>query len=188
MRNTFGNIFTLTSFGESHGEAVGGVVDGMPAGIDIDYYFIQHELDRRRPGQSSITTSRKEPDHVELITRSWNEDDFDPLSFTLDDKELIKEFEKVNLTPEFVKDFAYNLLLAKYFLDNYVIHHANGEDRVLENPWKLQYYYKKGNKAAYLKDLYEDRKAQQNEVIQFDGPPMCPSCINCLVMFSPLPL
>ena len=100
------------------------------------------------------------------ITRSWNADDFDPLNFTLDDKELIKEFEKVNLTPEFVKDFAYNLLLAKYFLDNYVIHHANGEDRVLENPWKLQYYYKKGNKAAYLKDLYEDRKAQQNEVIQ----------------------
>ena len=100
------------------------------------------------------------------ITRSWNEDDFDPLSFTLDDKELIKEFDKVNLTPEFVKDFAFNLLLAKYFLDNYVIHHANGEDRVLENPWKLQYYYKKGNKAAYLTDLYEDRKAQQNEVIQ----------------------
>lgn len=100
------------------------------------------------------------------ITRSWKEDDFDPLSFTLDDKELIKEFEKVNLTPEFVKDFAYNLLLAKYFLDNYVIHHANGEDRVLENPWKLQYYYKIGNKAAYLKDLYEDGKAQQNEVIQ----------------------
>ena len=100
------------------------------------------------------------------ITRSLNEDDFNPLSFTLDDKELIKEFEKVNLTPEFVKDFAYNLLQAKYFLDNYIIHHANGEDRVIENPWKLQYYYKKGNKAAYLKDLYEDNKAQQNEVIQ----------------------
>lgn len=100
------------------------------------------------------------------ITRSLNENDFDPLSFTLDDKELIKEFEKVNLTSEFVKDFAYNLLLAKYFLDNYVIHHANGEDKVIENPWKLQYYYKKGNKAAYLKDLYEGNKAQQNEVIQ----------------------
>lgn len=100
------------------------------------------------------------------ITRLRNEDDFDPLSFTLDDKELIKEFEKVNLTPKFVKDFAYNLLLAKYYLDNYVIHHANGEDRALENPWKLQYYYKKGNKAAYLKDLYEGSKAQQNEVIQ----------------------
>ncbi|MGM9778167.1 MAG: chorismate synthase, partial [Prevotella sp.] len=59
MRNTYGNIFTLTSFGESHGEAVGGVVDGMPAGIDIDLDFIQSELDRRRPGQSAITTSRK---------------------------------------------------------------------------------------------------------------------------------
>ena len=100
------------------------------------------------------------------ITRLRNEDDFNPLSFTLDDKELIKEFEKVNLTPEFVKDFAYNLLQAKYFLDNYIIHHANGEDRAIENPWKLQYYYKRGNKAAYLKDLYEGNKAQQNEVIQ----------------------
>ena len=100
------------------------------------------------------------------ITRVWNEDDFNPLSFTLDDKELIKEFDKVNLTLEFVKDFAFNLLLAKYFLDNYVIHHANGEDRAIENPWKLQYFYKKGSKAAYLKDLYEDNKAQRNEVIQ----------------------
>ena len=68
MRNTYGNIFTLTSFGESHGEAVGGVVDGMPAGIDIDLDFIQAELDRRRPGQSAITTSRKEADRVELLS------------------------------------------------------------------------------------------------------------------------
>ena len=68
MRNTYGNIFTLTSFGESHGEAVGGVVYGMPAGIDIDLDFIQSELDRRRPGQSAITTSRKEADKVELLS------------------------------------------------------------------------------------------------------------------------
>lgn len=68
MRNIYGNIFTLTSFGESHGEAVGGVVDGMPAGIDIDLDFIQAELDRRRPGQSAITTSRKEADKVELLS------------------------------------------------------------------------------------------------------------------------
>ena len=68
MRNTYGNIFTLTSFGESHGEAVGGVVDGMPAGIDIDLDFIQSELDRRRPGQSAITTSRKEADKMELLS------------------------------------------------------------------------------------------------------------------------
>lgn len=68
MRNTFGNIFTLTTFGESHGPAVGGVVDGMPAGIDIDLAFIQSELDRRRPGQSAITTSRNEADRVELLS------------------------------------------------------------------------------------------------------------------------
>ena len=101
------------------------------------------------------------------ITRLKDEnDDFNPLNFTLDDKELIKEFENVNLTPEFVKDFAYNLLLAKYFLDNFIIHHTNGEDRAVENPWKLQYYYKQGNKAAYLKDLYENDKDKQNEAIQ----------------------
>ena len=68
MRNTFGNLFTLTTFGESHGPAVGGVVDGMPAGIDIDMEFIQNELNRRRPGQSKITTSRNEADKVELLS------------------------------------------------------------------------------------------------------------------------
>lgn len=66
--NTFGNIFRLTTFGESHGEAIGGVVDGMPAGIDIDMDFIQEELNRRRPGQSRLTTSRQEPDRVELLS------------------------------------------------------------------------------------------------------------------------
>lgn len=68
MRNTFGNIFTLTTFGESHGVAVGGVIDGFPAGIDIDMDFIQGELNRRRPGQSHITTARKEADKVELLS------------------------------------------------------------------------------------------------------------------------
>ena len=66
--NSFGTIFRLTTFGESHGEAIGGVVDGMPAGIDIDMDFIQAELNRRRPGQSKITTSRQEPDQVELLS------------------------------------------------------------------------------------------------------------------------
>ena len=68
MRNTFGNLFTLTTFGESHGNGIGGVVDGMPAGIEIDLDFIQHELNRRRPGQSAITTARSEPDSVELLS------------------------------------------------------------------------------------------------------------------------
>ncbi len=68
MRNTFGHLFTLTTFGESHGEAIGGVVDGMPAGIAVDMAFIQHELDRRRPGQSALTTSRREADRVRLLS------------------------------------------------------------------------------------------------------------------------
>ena len=62
--NTFGNIFRLTSFGESHGAAVGGVIDGMPAGVEIDMAFIQSELNRRRPGQSAVVTPRKENDEV----------------------------------------------------------------------------------------------------------------------------
>ena len=66
--NTFGNIFRLTSFGESLGKAIGGVIDGFPAGISIDEDFIQHELDRRRPGQSALTTARKEADKVEFLS------------------------------------------------------------------------------------------------------------------------
>lgn len=68
MRNTFGNIFRLTSFGESHGEVIGGVIDGMPAGIAIDEDFVNSELARRRPGQSSISTSRKENDKVRFLS------------------------------------------------------------------------------------------------------------------------
>ena len=66
--NSIGRIFRVTTFGESHGEAIGGIVDGMPAGIDIDIDFIQQELNRRRPGQSSITTARNESDRVELLS------------------------------------------------------------------------------------------------------------------------
>ena len=66
--NTFGQLFRLTTFGESHGEAIGGVIDGMPAGVDIDLDFIQGELNRRRPGQSQITTARNEADRVELLS------------------------------------------------------------------------------------------------------------------------
>lgn len=66
--NTFGNIFRLTSFGESHGVAVGGVIDGCPAGFELDFQEIQRELDRRKPGQSRITTPRKEDDEVQFLS------------------------------------------------------------------------------------------------------------------------
>lgn len=68
MFNSFGNIFRLTSFGESHGPGVGGVIDGFPAGITIDMDLVQQELSRRRPGQSQLTTSRQEPDKVEFLS------------------------------------------------------------------------------------------------------------------------
>ncbi|MGD1844723.1 MAG: chorismate synthase [Salibacteraceae bacterium] len=66
--NTFGKVFTLTSFGESHGAGIGGIIDGCPPGIALDMDFIQSELDRRRPGQSKLTTQRKEPDRVEFLS------------------------------------------------------------------------------------------------------------------------
>jgi chorismate synthase len=66
--NTIGTLFRLTSFGESHGEALGGILDGCPAGLEIDSNFIQSELDRRRPGQSKIVTQRKEGDKVEFLS------------------------------------------------------------------------------------------------------------------------
>lgn len=66
--NTFGQIYRLTSFGESHGPAIGGVIDGMPAGVTIDLDAVQHELDRRRPGQSDIVTARRESDRVEILS------------------------------------------------------------------------------------------------------------------------
>lgn len=66
--NSFGKLFTLTTFGESHGVALGGILDGCPAGVQIDLDFIQSELDRRRPGQSHIVTQRKESDTVEFLS------------------------------------------------------------------------------------------------------------------------
>ena len=66
--NTFGNIFKLTSFGESHGLALGGVIDGCPAGLKIDYDKINFDLSRRKPGQSKIVTQRKEDDKVEFLS------------------------------------------------------------------------------------------------------------------------
>ena len=66
--NSFGQLFRLTTFGESHGVALGGVVDGCPAGLEIDFEFVQNELARRRPGQSTIVTQRKEADEVEFLS------------------------------------------------------------------------------------------------------------------------
>ncbi len=68
MANSFGKIFTLTTFGESHGEAIGGIIDGCPSGIELNLEAIQNEMNRRKPGQSKIVTQRKEPDEVQFLS------------------------------------------------------------------------------------------------------------------------
>lgn len=92
------------------------------------------------------------------ITR-MEEPDFQPEDFILDDKELINAFDKVKPDRDFAKRFCFNLLQAKYFLDNYVVHHSNEEDTAENNPWQLQHWYKEG-KSSYLKNLSDDRDLQ----------------------------
>ena len=66
--NSFGQLFRITTFGESHGEAIGVIIDGCPSNIDVDIEFIQSELDKRKPGQSKITTQRKESDTAQILS------------------------------------------------------------------------------------------------------------------------
>ena len=68
MSNSYGTLFKITTFGESHGPAIGVVIDGCPAGLEIDEAFIQSELNRRKPGQSKITTQRKEDDTFKILS------------------------------------------------------------------------------------------------------------------------
>jgi hypothetical protein len=91
------------------------------------------------------------------------ESGFDPTSFNLDDKELLREFDKVQVTETFVKKFGFNLLMAKYLLDNYIVHHSNEDDMIENNPWKLQYWQREGKKG-YLKNLDGESDAQQKMV------------------------
>ena len=88
--NTFGTIFRLTSFGESHGKAIGGIIDGCPAGLDLDREFIQNELSRRKPGQSGLsgTTSRNEDDKVEFLSGVFeNKTTGSPIGFIIWNKD-----------------------------------------------------------------------------------------------------
>ena len=72
MGNSYGKIFKLTTFGESHGASIGGIIDGCPSGIKIDLEYVQNQLDRRRPGQSKVTSERNELDRVEILSGIFN--------------------------------------------------------------------------------------------------------------------
>jgi len=86
--SSIGHIFRLTTFGESHGPAIGGIIDGCPAGLQIDFSFIQNELNRRRPGQSDLTSERKEEDKVEFLSGIFdNKSTGTPIAFIIQNKD-----------------------------------------------------------------------------------------------------
>lgn len=123
-------------------------------------------------GFSEIKTEKERPDTFQPIIDFSNfllivlkitrmEEGFNTNEFNLDDKELINEFNEVTFNEVFVKKFGYNLLKAKYYLDNFIVHHANEEDTIDNNPWSLQKcYYDNKNKKNYPKNLFEDDDLQ----------------------------
>lgn len=101
------------------------------------------------------------------ITRILKNPTFKVSAFNLDDKELLNEFDKrkITLDADFAKTFGYNLLKAKFFLDNYIVHHSNEDDTFENNPWKLQYWHREGNRGkTYPKNLCEDDETQDTLV------------------------
>lgn len=119
MSNTFGKIFTFTSFGESHGKGIGGIIDGCPAGIAIDTEFIQSELNRRRPGQSAITTPRKESDKVEFLSGIFEgKSTGAPIAFIIpNEQQISKDYEHLkNIYRPSHADFTYQ---QKYGIRDY---------------------------------------------------------------------
>lgn len=98
------------------------------------------------------------------LTRIEVEKNFDPTSFNLDDKELINEFDKVHIDENFVKKYTFNLLKAKFLLDNYIVHHSNEDESTDNNPWKLQFWQKGKEKNGYLKNRTDDNDIQEKLV------------------------
>ena len=132
--------------------------------------LIKHEgADRKLDENDKIDTFQPIIDFsnfllIVLKLTSIEDSGFNPTSFNLDDKDLIHEFDKVQVDKGFVKKFGFNLLKAKYLLDNYLVHHSNEDDTIENNPWKLQYWQKDDKKNEYLKNLSDDNNAQHKLV------------------------
>jgi hypothetical protein len=163
-----------TIFGKSHCDFVISKFEDLPevndnlGTIKISELINAKVVDEQHNKHDKIDTFQPIIDFTNFllivlkITRI-EEPDFNPVKFTLDDKELIHEFDKIQVNEEFVKKFGFNLLKAKYFLDNFFAHHSNEEDTIENNPWKLQYWHKDGKKE-YLKNLDNDSDNQQKLV------------------------
>jgi chorismate synthase len=110
--NTFGKLFCITTFGESHGVALGGIIDGCPAGLEIDLAFIQSELERRKPGQSKITTQRQEADEVKFLSGIFeSKTTGTPIGFIIeneDQKSKDYDYLKENFRPSHA-DYTYDV-------------------------------------------------------------------------------
>lgn len=117
--NSFGRIFTLTSFGESHGPAIGGVIDGCPAGLSIDVEKVQNQLDRRKPGQSRLTTQRKESDQVEFLSGIFEGTTLGtPIGFVIRNTDH-RSSDYEHIKTQFRPSHADNTYFSKYGLRDY---------------------------------------------------------------------
>ena len=144
-------------------------VDNSSNKLKISELINGKDLDAKQSEEDKIDTFQPIIDFsnflliVLKITR-MDEKEFDPVSFNLDDKELINEFDKVEkIDKKFVKKFGFNLLMAKFLLDNYLVHHSNEEDNIENNPWKLQCWQKEG-KNRYPKNLDGESDTQKKLV------------------------
>jgi len=162
-------------FGEDHCEFKISSFDCLPR-VDnkLGMKKISDILEQESPIESQNSVSKKEnkidtfqpiidfPNFLLIALKLTRMKDpaFEPKSFNLDDKELVKEFEKITIDSEFVKKFSFNLLKAKYLLDNYIVHHSNEEDTLESNPWKLQKWQIDEKKNEFLKNLDIDPSRQ----------------------------
>ncbi len=119
MSNSFGKIFKITTFGESHGKGIGVVIDGCPAGLVIDLDFVQYELDRRRPAQSAIVTQRKETDKVEILSGIWqNQSTGTPITLWIPNQDA-KSQDYTEFADKFRPSHADYTYFAKYGIRDY---------------------------------------------------------------------
>ena len=137
-------------------------------------------LEQESPIESQNSVSKKEnkidtfqpiidfPNFLLIVLKITRMKDptFDPKSFNLDDKELVNEFEKITIDSEFVKQFSFNLLKAKYLLDNYIVHHSNEEDTLESNPWKLQKWQIDEKKNEFLKNLSHESNSEPSKQLK----------------------
>jgi hypothetical protein len=144
-------------------------VNGKTGTLKISNLIDFNGSDEQREEKDKIDTFQPIMDFsnfllIVLKLTRIKETGFKPVSVILDDKELIHEFDKVQIDEEFVKMFGFNLLKAKYLLDNYLVHHSNEDDIIENNPWKLQYWQKDG-KNEYLKNL-DGESDDQHKLVQ----------------------